>query len=146
MKIFVRNTAHGLVPLYDEDYEEKRKLQIGKDYLAEIKVPRNLKFHRLYFSLINCAWDLQSEERRQKMFRGSIDNFRKTVQIAAGHCETVYNLRLKDFVEIPKSISFESMDEAEFKDLYERVRDVLFRVFLKGIITEELFEDLLINY
>ncbi len=146
MKLFVRNTTHGLVPLYDEDYEEKRKLVIGKDYLADIKTPRNLKFHRLYFSLINCAWDLQSEVRREKMFHNSIENFRKTVQISAGHFELVYNVRLKDWVEIPKSISFENMEESEFKDLYERVRDVLFRVFLKGIITEELFEQRLANY
>ena len=146
MKIFVRNTAHGLVPLYDEDYEEKRKLEIGKDYLAEIKVPRNINFHRLYFSLMRCAWDLQSEARQRELWKDNIDNFRKTVQMTAGHVDVVYSTKLKDFVEIPKSINFGSMDETEFKDLYEKVRHVLFTVFLKGIITEELFDKQLSNY
>ena len=31
MEIYCRNTASGLVPLYDSDYDEKRKLKIGKD-------------------------------------------------------------------------------------------------------------------
>ena len=146
MKLFVRNTSHGLVPLYDDDYEEKRKLEIGKDYLAQIKVPRNIKFHKLYFSLLRCAWDLQSEARRRELWHDDIRNFRITVQIYVGHVDVVYDVKRKSFIEIPKSIDFESMDNAEFKDLYEKVRDALFTVFLKGIITEELFEDKLSNY
>ena len=61
MKIKLLNTSVGLKPLYDEDFEEKKKLKIGEVYEATIKRPRNLSFHRKYFGLINLAWEYQNE-------------------------------------------------------------------------------------
>lgn len=55
MKLQLLNTTRGLVPLYDEDFEEKKKLKLGTEYTAEIKVSRNSKFHRKYFALLNAA-------------------------------------------------------------------------------------------
>jgi len=145
MELYLTNTAHGLIPSYSDDYEEKRKLKIGVTYKAKITVPRNLNFHRKYFSLINCAWEYQSEVRQEKLFKNSVDLFRKTVEITAGHCDTIWSTRLKEFVEIPKSIAFDKMDDAEFSDLYERVKDVLFSTFLTHI-NEGEFMNNLINY
>ena len=71
--------------------------------------------------------------------------FRKTVEMAAGHCEMVYRLESKEWVEVPKSIAYDKIDEVEFRDLYERVKDVLLLVFLKGI-SEEEFLDALANF
>lgn len=59
MKIKLLNTSVGLKPLFDEDFEEKKKLKIGEVYEATIKRPRNLSFHRKYFGLINLAWEYQ---------------------------------------------------------------------------------------
>ena len=137
------NTAQGLKPMYDEDYDEKRKLKIGQVYRAKVTVPRNLKFHRLYFSLINCAWDLLTEKART--FFGNKESFRKTVQVAAGYCERVYNLDMKSWVEVPRSIAFDKMKGDEFEELYRDVREVLLTVFLKHITIEQ-FEETLINY
>ena len=143
MQIRVKNTAHGLVPLYDDDFDEKKRLKIGEDYVVDIKKPRNIKHHRLYFSLINCAWDLLTE--KQRTFFGSKESFRKTLQVAAGHCERVFHLKLRDWVEVPKSIAFDKMSGDEFEDLYKNVREVLFSVFLKHITIEQ-FDEYLINY
>ena len=30
MKLLLQNTSHGLIPLYDADYEEKKRLKIGE--------------------------------------------------------------------------------------------------------------------
>lgn len=140
MKLFLLNTASGLKPCYDEDFDKKKMLRLGEVYKAEIKLARNLNFHRKYFALISCAWEYQNEETT-KHFK-TIECFRKTLEIAAGHCEPVYNLELQQWVEIPKSISFEKMDEAEFRDLYERVKDVLFNTFLKDISEYEFMNNL----
>jgi len=67
---------------------------------------------------------------------------RKTVEISAGHCEMVYSISRKEWIETPKSISFESMDELAFQDLYDKVKDVLFSVFLKNISEEEFMQNL----
>ncbi len=143
MELLLMNTAQGLKPLYDEDYEEKRKLKLGQVYRAKVSVPRNIKFHRLYFSMISCAWDLLTDKTRR--FFGTKESFRKTAQVAAGHCERVFHLRLKEWVEVPKSIAFDKMSGDEFEELYRDVRDVLLTVFLRHITIEQ-FEETLINY
>lgn len=137
------NTAQGLKPMYDQDYDEKKKLKIGQVYKAKVTVPRNLQFHRKYFSMISCAWDLLTEKAR--VFFGTKEGFRKTVQVAAGYCERVYNLDMKSWVEVPRSIAFDKMKGDEFEELYRDVREVLLTVFLKHITIEQ-FEETLINY
>ena len=61
MKINLLNTAHGLVPMYDEDFNEKKKLAVGQVYVAEIRVPRNYQFLKKAFALMNTAWALLPE-------------------------------------------------------------------------------------
>lgn len=130
--------------MYDTDFEEKCRLKIGSVYKAKITLARNIRFHRKYFALINAAWAFQSEQRVQ-FFKGDVNLFRKTVEVAAGFCERVYNLSRKEWQDVPKSISFSSMKEEAFADLYERVKDVLFNTFLTHI-TEKDFTDSLRNF
>lgn len=144
MELNLLNTAGGLVPCDDNDYEEKRKLKVGQIYKATIKLNRNYRLHRKYFALINCAWAYQNE-RQTAFFKGSVEIFRKTMEMAAGHCERVYSIEHKEWRDIPKSIAFDKMDEAEFRDLYERVKDVLFATALRGV-SEEEFLDALVNF
>jgi hypothetical protein len=141
MELNLLNTAGGLVPCDDNDYEEKRKLKVGQIYKATIKLNRNYRLHRKYFALINCAWAYQNE-RQTAFFKGSVEIFRKTMEMAAGHCERVYSIKHKEWQDVPKSIAFDKMDEAEFRDLYERVKDVLFATALRGVSEEEFLEAL----
>ena len=143
MKILVINTPHGLVPYGDDDYEEKKKLKDGAIYSVEIKVARNLDFHRKYFAMVSYAWDFLNEAETAT-FRTK-ENFRKYLEISAGHCEVIYHPRLQEFVEIPKSISFAKMDNAEFDDLYRRVKDVVFSL-IGGRVSEEEFERLVLDF
>ena len=69
----------------------------------------------------------------------------KYVEVASGHCEMFFSPELKEWVEVPMSISFSKMDEFAFRELYEKVRHTLFTVFLNHISIEE-FENNLINY
>ena len=144
MKMYLVNTINGFICANDNDYDEKRKLKIGEVYKCEIKKARNYELHKKYFSLIQCAWDYQ-DENRQAHFKNSSELFRKYVEVASGHCELYYSPKLNDWVEIPKSISFEKVDEFEFREIYEKVRNTLFTVFLTHISIEE-FESNLINY
>ena len=91
--------------------------------------------------MINCAWAYQNESTVEH-FKNSVEQFRKTVEIAAGHCDTVYNISMMSWIDTPKSIAFDKMDEAAFQDLYDRVKDVLFSVFLRNISEEEFMKNL----
>lgn len=141
MEIFLLNTSEGLKPCYNADFDEKKKLKIGQIYKAKIVKARNIDFHRKYFALISCAWEYQNEKTVEH-FKHSVDNFRKTLEIAAGWCDTVYNISLKSWIDVPKSIAFDKMDEFAFRELYEAVRRVIFSTFLKGITEEEFSRNL----
>lgn len=143
MKLNLLNTPSGLKPLYDEDYEEKRKLKLGVVYSAEIRIPRNYQFHKKFFALLNTAW-AYLPERTQKGFR-SVDGFRQYLTVAAGHYDTFFSPSRKEFVEIPKSISFGSMSEEEFEELYENVYRVIFSIIGK-YVNEEEFKTNLANF
>lgn len=134
-------TAHGLVPCTDEDYEKKRRLKPGRVYKTKVTLARNYEFHKKYFALINCAWEYQ-DERTAAFFRHSPEAFRKSVEIAAGHCEPVYNIARREWTEQARSVAFDQMDEAEFQDLYERVKDVLFSTFLRRVTPQEFMRNL----
>jgi hypothetical protein len=143
MRLTLLNTSKGLMPLYPDDYEEKRKLKIGETYDVEVKLVRNPLFHNKYFALLRCAWNYLNEDASDG-FR-TFDNFREWVEMAAGSCNKFYVSVTNEYVETHKSINFSSMGEDEFKELYERVKDVLFKVFLTKI-TREQFEKTLINF
>ena len=130
------NTPRGLVPYGDDDYEEKKKLKVGETYSVDVKVIRNLDFHRKYFALISYAWEFLNE-RETATFKTK-ENFRKYLEISAGHCDVIFHPRLQEFVEIPKSISFSSMDNASFSELYIGVKDVIFSIIGSRTNEQEL--------
>lgn len=144
MQIDLMNTERGLVPLYDADYDEKRKLKIGKVYRAEIKVPRNLQFHKKYYALLHTAWEFQNEKTTE-FFHSDFECFRKTILVAVGWCEPLFVLEKRIWVQQAKSISFSSMTETEFEDLYEKTKNVLYTIFLKNVSIDE-FEKVLMNF
>lgn len=143
MKLFVTNTMTGLVPNYDDDYDKKLKLKIGHTYEVDIKEARNYEFHQKFFALINCSWEYLNESQ-QKYFKNK-EVFRKSMILSAGFCNVFFNLKTKSWTESPKSISFRKMDELEFSELYERVKDVIFEIILQNV-SEEEFTNNLINF
>jgi hypothetical protein len=88
----------GLVPCYDDDHEEKTRLKVGTIYEVTVKERRNVRFLRLFFALINCSWEFLGEFR-QDFFRGSKENYRKAVTIAAGYVTPYYSPIRNEWLE-----------------------------------------------
>jgi hypothetical protein len=65
--------------------------------------------------------------------------------VAAGFNDVFYSPKLAEWVEIPKSIAFDKMDEAEFRDLYEGVKNVIFKI-IGNRVSEAEFERNLSNF
>lgn len=143
MKLQLLNTISGLVPLYDESYEEKKKLKLGECYEAEIKLVRNIHFHKKAFALLNAAWEYLPESK-QKGFRTK-ENFRRYLTVAAGYCEVFYSPKLGQYVEYPKSWEFDKMGEDEFGELYKGIRGVIDSL-LATIVSKEEFDKYLTRF
>ena len=144
MKLFLLNTPSGLKPCYDADFEEKKKLKIGEIYVANIKLVRNPRFHRLFMALVNLSWEYL-DEKNQKGFKNNIELWRKYLISAAGFVDVCWSPKLKEYVEYPKSISWDKMDEAEFHDLYDKVRDIVFSIIGSKVSKDE-FDAILNNF
>lgn len=114
MKLLLRNTISGLVPLYPSDMDEKRKLKLGHDYEAEIKNPRNVGFHRKFFALINVG----HENSKLDM---PFESYRKYITMKAGYFKA-YDTPKGTYYE-PESISFSNMSQDQFEEVYSRVLD-----------------------
>lgn len=132
MKIRVINQPQGLVPLFDEDHDNKVKLKQGATYVVEVKQVRNPRFHNLVMKMLKVSWEMCSPFVRSH-FHESFDMWRKTVLLAAGCSEMVYSVERKEFIETYKSISFDSMSEDEFSSYFERIKDVLYTTFLSHL-------------
>jgi hypothetical protein len=140
----IKQSGGRFIPCTDQDMEALAKLKNGTSYCFEIKQIRNYEFHKKYFALISCTWDCLNDEEKE-FFRSS-EIMRKTIERCAGHCDRIYSLKEEDFRDIPKSISFSSMDETAFQSLYDNVKNVIFSYILKGKISEEDFMNHLINF
>lgn len=133
MKIFVTNTPQGLVPMFDSDLSAKQKLKLHKSYICEISEVRNPKLHKKFMALIRTVFENQSQFTNEKALR-------QQLLIQAGFYYEVVN---ENGTKRPEamSLSFDEMDEFEFRNVYDRVLDVI--VLSYNWSAEEIEENLL---
>ena len=138
MKILVKKTLSGLIPVSKTEYDKLQecRLKIGETYQIDIKKPRNVKFHRKFFVLINLCFENQENYN-------NIDHLRHDLIVEAGFYEKVFDLNGIETLRA-RSMSFAKMDDIEFKELYNRVADVVCR-FL-SISNEVLAEQVALEF
>lgn len=130
--IHLIKTPAGLAPSDAMAAEWFNKVPMGKHVNAKVTQPRNSKFHRKFFSMLNVAYsnhDWPDIESQFGPVRTSFEMFREYVTVKAGHYEA--DLTPQGHIRArAKSISFAKMDEAEFERLYSDVLDVILNEFL----------------
>lgn len=96
---------------------------------GEFRKMRNVLFHRKMFALFNFLYDqwqpgeLQGTKWKGVVPQKSFEQFRKDLIILAGFYQAFYRLDGSVRIEA-KSISFGSMDQEEFEELYSKIIDV----------------------
>jgi len=106
----------------------KKLVNMEPGELCEVHtlVPRNPRFHRKFFALLNIGFDAwePSLQHRGATVEKNFDEFHEEVTILAGHYIQTWTLdgemRLR-----AKSISFAAMDDEEFERVYNAVANVL---------------------
>jgi len=137
MKILVIKTQIGLKPVYDSDLENYAKIPINAEFEIEYTKKRNLRFHKKFFALLKLAFENQSDYR-------ILEDMRRDLIITAGWYNEVINLIDGEVLKVAKSISFSSMDEVEFSELYGKTKDVISRWL--GITSETIEEEILMYF
>lgn len=116
MKITLRNTISGLMPIYPSDWDSKKKLVLGQDYEADIKMPRNYQFHKKLFALFNIGCQNSKMDLPFEVYR-------KIMTVRAGYF-TAYQTDKGVYYE-PDSLSFTAKEEAQIAEVYSRVMDAI---------------------
>ena len=130
--VHLLKTPAGLVPTDAFASEWFNKVKPGALINAKVTQPRNGKFHRKFFAMLNVAYanhDWPEIETKFGKARTSFEMFRKYVTVKSGHYEVDLTPSGEPRV-VPKSISWAKMDEGEFEQLYSDVLDVILSEFL----------------
>lgn len=137
MKLYLRKVGNVYVlDSGDDDSDIKQ----GEVVSAEIKRPRNYRFHKKYFALMNYAFGIWSPELLEYKGREvgkSFDRFREDITILAGHYTLTENIKGEVRAEAD-SISFGKMEDDEFAALYSKTIDVLLKHIFKNYTREDL--------
>ncbi len=123
------------------------RVKNGALMLADVRQPRNAKFHRKFFALLNFAfdyWEPQPVELDGEIVtpEKNFERFRKDITILAGYRVMVVNIKNEVRYEA-QSISFAEMDETEFNELYRAVFNTVWRLVLSRVhgMTEQVAEN-----
>lgn len=135
MELYAQISNKRLLPLHDSDSESLHKLKANHDYKFVITSPRNYKFHKKLFALMNLGY--KNIDTKGMNF----EEFRAYKIMQAGYYNRVVTEKGEFY--LPKSISFASMDDLEFESLYSAMIDVM--IVTLGTTSEEI-EKQLINF
>lgn len=113
----VKNLNNTFSIAHNSDYEKAKKLKAGVQFECTVIKKRNYEFHKKYFALLNMLFE------NQEVYN-NIDHLRKDLTVEAGFYEVRYNIKGEEIKEA-KSVSFGSMKEEEFSDLYSKTLDAI---------------------
>lgn len=140
--LYLRKLYDKFVPTDDFSAETMEAMPPNTEFKAELTRPRNYKFHKKFFTLLEVAyeaWDGPVVEHKGIQVRKNLQKFRKDITIMCGHYELVVNIKGQVMKEA-KSISFANMDQEEFEKLYSTAIDVILGKVLSNYTKEDLDE------
>lgn len=116
----IKRKDGSFIPAFPSDFDKAKNFKVGEEFNFVHKKIRNPKFHRKYFAMIRMIFDCQDLFTDQTVMR-------KYLEMKAGYY-TVTKTDVGDLI-LPKSISFENLDEDEFSVLYDKVCSIVYEKF-----------------
>ncbi|MCD8266042.1 MAG: DUF1367 family protein [Prevotellaceae bacterium] len=144
MEILCRNMPEGFVPVYGSDWDAKRRLGGGKDFLLTVKKPRNIRFHRKFFALVKLVADNLPEELAERWHVDARDpeTMLRRYKRDLGYYDPYVNERGE--IEIVfRSIRFDDMDQTQFEEFYERAVGLTLSEYLPRMRREDMENEIM---
>lgn len=151
---------HGAAPV---DLEKIARLEEGAVYRAKISMPRNVRFHKMYFALLKLVLSnlpeqlppvcitipsidsttgaVAFEQKVERIEIKTISQLLYQLKILIGHYEERVTMAGMVTIEV-KSISFSEMGEVEFQEFVNRSIDVIIKHFLTGSNRQEIIDNI----
>lgn len=137
MDIFCKVTPYGLVPLYDSDYDLKKRIRVGSVVKCKVSNPRNYEHHKKFFALVRLTFDNLPSNLAEYFKVYNEEDMLRRFKRDLGYFKTSLNERGEKEIEY-QSISFSAMEQHEFERFYNQCIDLVLYKYLKGIDKEYL--------
>lgn len=111
------------------------RVPFGESVVCKVNRPRNPGLHRKFFSLLSLVFE--NQERYS-----DFQTFRHEIVMRAGYFQEHHHLTGK-VSYVAKSLAYESMDESEFEEVYDKVCGVIIQYFWPEISKADLEEAVL---
>ena len=141
MDIFCKVTPYGLVPLYDSDYDLKKRLRVGSVVKCKVSNPRNYEHHKKFFALVRLTFDNLPSNLAEYFKVHNEEDMLRRFKRDLGYFKTSLNERGEKEIEY-QSISFSAMEQHEFERFYNQCIDLVLYKYLKGIDKEDLITEI----
>lgn len=132
MKAFFKRTVTGLTPEDEQAAKTLRGIKPGEVIAVEVTRPRNIQHHRLFWAMVSKIAEAVDAEP---------ENVADVLKIKTGHYVTVTTK--SGLMMFPRSISFAKMDQAEFRDFFDRCCKVICAEFLPHMSAPEVQSEIL---
>lgn len=130
-RLQLKRTLNGFSPADDMSVETARRFKVGEIFKAEVVKPRSRKTLGRYWVLCQMILD-NSDTFRSK------EQVSDYLKIRTGHSTSIVSKSTGEIFHVANSIDFDSMCEAEFAELWQRVCDVVVQDILPGITQHEI--------
>jgi hypothetical protein len=111
MKIIAYRTLNGF-EVQESDREKIQKMKLGKMVQIDVTSPRNIKFHRMFFGMLQEAFKNQDQYT-------PFERFVDVIKLGIHHVDVI--IMPNGFTTYkPKSISFAKMDNEAFSEFFDK--------------------------
>ena len=141
MDIYCKVTPYGLVPLYDSDFDMKKRLKVGSTVKCKVSNPRNYEHHKKFFALVRLTFDNLPSNLAEYFKVHNEEDMLRRFKRDLGYFKTSLNERGEKEIEY-QSISFSAMEQHEFERFYNQCIDLVLYKYLKGIDKEDLITEI----
>lgn len=129
-KLIMQRVEGGLRPVDEEGWQYVMRLEPGDQVMVEFRRPRSIQHHKLYWKMIATI--------QQHVTDLSTDDLHNLIKVGAGYGRIVESKSMGR-VALPKaSIAFESMDQDEFNEFWERAIRFVLEQVVPGLKRDEL--------
>jgi len=138
--------GQGWLPANDDAIKVRDRMDQGEIAWFKplrVRCPKDL---RRYWALMTmCADNCERIEMPHGgvMLIQSKEDVSDAVKICSGHCTTIFDMDGKPVYQIPKSISFENMEQNEWDQFWPKVVDVVMERVMPGISLPDIELELL---
>ena len=146
MNIELYRRGEGFLPASDDAIKVRNRMQQGEIAWFKplrVRCPKDL---RRYWALMTmCADNCERIEMPHGgvMLIQSKEDVSDAVKICSGHCTTIFDMDGKPVYQIPKSISFENMEQSDWEKFWPKVTDVVMERIMPGVSHESIELELL---